>query len=104
MSEPTKGWRPLVLKTTALSGQGISALMDGIDQHQKHVKSLAEHEPDVMEIRGEIIDAVREYFDDIALQELVPTPEFAKLVSQVERHRSDPYKAARQIVQRLMRR
>jgi len=104
MSEPTKGWRPLVLKTTALSGQGISALMEGIDQHQKHVKGLAEHEPDVMEIRREIIDAVREYFDDIALQELISTPEFAKLVSQVERHRSDPYKAARQIVQRLMRR
>ena len=103
MSEPVKGWRPLVLKTTAVSGQGISALIGAIDQHQNHIKGLTEHQTDVLEIQSEVVGAVKRYFEEITLQELMSTQEFAKLVSKVERHKSDPYKAARKIVRRTMR-
>jgi LAO/AO transport system kinase len=102
MSEPTKGWRPLVLKTTALSGQGISALVEAITQHQQYVKDLAKHNTDKLSTRKEIIDAVKRYFEDITLQELSSTREFAKVVSQVQRRKSDPYKAARRIVRHIM--
>jgi LAO/AO transport system kinase len=103
MSEPVKGWRPPVLKTTALSGQGISALAEAISQHQQHVKNLAQHNIDALATRKEIIDAVKRYFEDITLQELTSTQEFAKIISQVERRKGDPYNAARQIVRRMIR-
>jgi len=104
MSEPIKDWRPRVLKTTALSGQGVLALREAISQHQEHVKDLAEHEIDVLETRREIIDAVKRYFEDITLQELTSTQEFAKVASQVEKRKSDPYKAARQIIRHMITR
>jgi len=103
MSEPIKGWRPRILKTTALSGEGISALVEAISQHEQHVKDLAEHNIDALATRKEIIDAVKRYFEEITLQELNLTQEFAKVVSQVEKRKSDPYKVARQIVRRMVR-
>ena len=102
MSEPSNGWRPRVLKTTALSGLGIPALVEAIDQHQKHVKSSEEHGADLLETEREIIDAVRRYFEDIMLHELMSTQEFAKAVSQVEKRQSDPYKAARRLVRHMI--
>lgn len=98
MSEPIKGWRPRVLKTAALSGQGISGVVEAISQHARHVKDSGEQKTDGLKARREIVDAAKRYFEDIALQELTSTREFAKLVSQVERRKIDPYTAARRIV------
>jgi LAO/AO transport system kinase len=103
MSEPTKGWRPRVLKTAALSGQGISALVEAISQHARHVKESGEQEAGGFKARREIVDAAKRYFEDIAVQELASTQEFTKLVSQVERRKMDPYTAARRIVGRIRR-
>jgi len=100
MSEAVKGWRPRVLKTAALSGQGISALVEAINQHALCVRDSGEqHEDDLA--RREIIDAAKQYFEDITIQELAFTREFSRLVSQVERRKIDPYTAARRIVGRV---
>ena len=99
ISEDTEDWRPRVLKTAALSGQGISALLEAINQHANYVRSSAEPKKDNLRIRREIIGAAKRYFDEITLQELASTKEFTRLTSQVEKHALDPYTAARRIVE-----
>ena len=101
MSEPIKGWRPRVLKTSALSGQGISALVEAINQHAQHIREMREQKKDGVGTRQEIVEAVKRYFEDITLQELTSTHEFATLISQVEKGKTDPYTAARRIVGRI---
>jgi LAO/AO transport system kinase len=101
ISEPIKGWRPLVLKTSALSGQGISALVDAIAQHAQHLKLSREGETYGQGARREIIEEAKRYFEDIRLKEIASTLEFEKLVAQVQRRKIDPYTAARRIVQGL---
>jgi len=102
MSEPIKGWRPMVLRTTALSGQGISDLTEAIGEHQRFLKGLAERGGDALETRRKVIDAVKRYFEDITLHELASTKIFANVVSQVETRKSDPYTAARRLVRRIV--
>jgi LAO/AO transport system kinase len=99
-SRTTTGWRPRVLKTTALSGQGISTLLETIDQHAGHVRGSAEPKINNLRIRREIIGAIKRYFEDITLQELSGTKEFTRLASQVEKRSLDPYAAARRILER----
>jgi len=41
------------------------------------------------------MDAAKNYFEDITLQELASTSELAKLILQVETRKVDPYTAAR---------
>ena len=102
MAEPINGWRPRVLKTNALSGDGIPALAEAIKQHAEH----KEHSPQTRDtqsdrIRREVLKATKRYFEDITIQELESTKAFAKFVSLVERRRMDPYTAARRLVERL---
>ncbi len=101
MVEKTKGWRPRVLKTAALSGQGISALLEAINQHIQYMRSSGEHGTNDLRIRKEIVDATKRYFEDITLQELASTQEFPKLVLQVKRQKIDPYTAARRLLRRM---
>jgi LAO/AO transport system kinase len=101
MTEPTKGWRPRVLKTAALSGQGIAALEQAINEHGQYLKNLSHKKIDDSQVRREILNAAGRYFDDIILQELSSSLEFAKLVSEVRRGKIDPYTAAQKIFGRM---
>jgi len=101
LSEPTEGWRPRVLKTSALSGEGMSTLVETITQHAHHLKQTHKQETDSLKARREIVDAAKRYFEDITLRELISTPEFAELASLVERRKIDPYTAARRVLQSI---
>lgn len=104
MSEPVDSWRPRVLKTNALSGDGITVLAEAIKQHAEHVK----HSPQTKDIqneriRREVLKATKLYFEDITIRELESSKAFAKLVSLVERRRLDPYTAAHRLVKGMKR-
>jgi LAO/AO transport system kinase len=101
MSEKTKGWRPRVLKTTALSGQGISTLVEAINQHNQHLRNSGAQKTDDLRIHIEIVDAAKRYFEDILLHELASTKEFTKLVAQVRKNKIDPYSAARKLIRHI---
>jgi LAO/AO transport system kinase len=103
MSDQIDGWRPKVVKTNALSGEGLSTLVEVMSQHAQYVKSTAGHNRDGRKARQEITNAVKRYFDSITLEQLVSTRQFAKLASQVERRKIDPYTAARRILKRTAR-
>lgn len=99
MAEPINGWSARVIKTNALSGDGISALAEAIEQHAEHVKDSPQMKGIQNErIRREVLEATKRYFEDVTIGEFESSKAFAKLVSLVERRRIDPYTAARRLV------
>jgi LAO/AO transport system kinase len=99
MAQPINGWRPRVIKTNALSGDGIPALAEAIKQHAEHTRNSHQtKEAQSERIRREVLEATKRYFEDITIQELESSGAFAKLVSLVARRRMDPYTAARRLV------
>lgn len=99
MSNPINGWRPRVLKTVATSGDGILALVEAINQHSLHVRNSKHlQEVEKRRLRSEVLDAAKQYFEDVSLQELASLRTFARLMAQVEAHKIDPYTAGRRLV------
>ncbi len=104
MSEPVNGWRPRVLKASALSGDGLDALVEAIEQHAKHMERSGEQaRSKELRLRRDFLEAARRYFEDIILEELASTPRFAKLMSEVEHGKVDPFTAARRLLERSSR-
>jgi LAO/AO transport system kinase len=103
ISDPVNGWRPKVVKTSALSGEGVSTLVETIKLHAQYIKSTVALKKDGRNARQLITNAIRRYFDSVTLERLVSTQEFAKLASEVERRKIDPYTAARRILKRTPR-
>ena len=95
MSEPLKGWRPRVLKITARSGEGVTALVEAIKQHSQHVRdSVRLGEMKKQRLRLDVIEAAKIYFEDVLLQETTSTDAFNRLMTKVEARKIDPYTAA----------
>jgi LAO/AO transport system kinase len=98
MSESVNGWRPRVVKTSALSGEGLPALAEAINQHAQYVKSVGTHKKDGLDVNREMTNAIKRYFNSITIAQLASTERFAKFASQVKRGKIDPYTAARRIL------
>ncbi|MGA8905546.1 MAG: methylmalonyl Co-A mutase-associated GTPase MeaB [Candidatus Bathyarchaeia archaeon] len=106
MVEPVTGWRPRVLKTIARSGDGVTGLIEAINQHSKYVKeSVGSRRADENWLRSEVLDAAKQYFEDISLKEMASSETFRKIMKQVAANKIDPYSAGRKLVnKRLTRR
>ena len=99
MSNPIDGWRPRVLKTIATTGDGITGLVEAIDQHSKHVRESKGHQKVAdSRLRSEVLDAAKRYFEDVSLLEVASSAAFKKMMKQVEGRRIDPYTAGRKLV------
>ena len=99
MSEPFRGWRPLVLKTVAMSGEGVTGLVEAINQHSKYLKDsdgLGKAKDD--RLRSEVLEAAKQYFEEISLKEIASSEMFRRIMKQVEANRIDPYSAGRKLV------
>lgn len=102
-AEPTGGWRPRVLKTSALSGEGVPALVEAIRQHAQHIKDSGQQEKlKSLRLRRDVLEATKRYFEDITLKDLTSSVKFTKLMLQVQERKMDPFKAARRIIGWMM--
>ena len=101
MSEEGDSWKPCVLKTIATSGSGVVALAEAITQHGLYLNQRGQvRGSDKERLRSEMLDAARRYFTEITLKKIQSSKEFARLLSEVERHRIDPYSAGRKLAER----
>ncbi|MGA8855993.1 MAG: methylmalonyl Co-A mutase-associated GTPase MeaB [Candidatus Bathyarchaeia archaeon] len=99
MSEHFRGWRPRVLKTVAMSGEGVTGLVEAINQHSKYLKDsdgLGKAKED--RLRSEVLEAAKQYFEEISLKEIASSELFQKIMKQVEANKIDPYSAGRKLV------
>ena len=102
MAEADQGWKPRVLKTSALSGEGVTALSEAIQQHSAYLKGSGKLESsNRLEVRRDVLEATRRYFEEVTLQEIALTREFSDGVASVETGKTDPYTVARNLVGRF---
>jgi len=99
MSESVNGWRPRVLKTNAITGEGVVALVEAINQHSQYVRNSGQlGRLEVERLRHDLLEAAKRYFEDVKLEELTSTNSFKRLLAQVEAREIDPYAAARRMI------
>jgi LAO/AO transport system kinase len=99
MGEPADGWRPRVVKTVATTGDGVTALAEAINQHAQHIRKLSQiRGQESKRLRSEVLDASKRYFDEIMLQEIASSKQFAKIFAQVKARKLDPFTAGRMLV------
>jgi LAO/AO transport system kinase len=106
MSEPFQGWRPRVLKTVAMSGEGVTGLVEAINQHAKYLgDSGGLRKTRDARLPSEVLEVAKQYFEEVTLKEIATSEMFQKIMRQVSANKIDPYSAGRKLVsKRLARR
>jgi LAO/AO transport system kinase len=98
------GWRPPVLKTVAVKGTGVPAVVDAIEKFQKHLEIGSLREKRLSKrIQSELVDAAFSDFYHQTVKRLGDQRELDALVGRVVKRELDPETAASRLVGIILR-
>ncbi|MDH7489628.1 MAG: methylmalonyl Co-A mutase-associated GTPase MeaB [Anaerolineae bacterium] len=96
-------WRPPIIKTVAIRGDGVPDLVDRVEAHYDHLRDsglLARKEEE--RVRDELVALLQHELTQALLASLRPG-ELDEWVRRVARREADPYAAAQSLVHRRSR-
>jgi LAO/AO transport system kinase len=98
------GWRPPVLKTVALKGTGIPALVDALEKFRDHLEKNGLREKRLRGmVESELIEAAFSDFYNESVPRLKNQKELDRLVTMVVKRELDPETAAAKLVKTIAR-
>ena len=96
------GWRPRVLKTSALKGTGISSLVDALEKYRKHLIDKGSREKNFRtKIEAELVETAYSDFYHVTVDRLKRDPDWDLVVGRVVKHEIDPETAASRLVRTI---
>jgi len=104
MNPEREKWRPPVVKTTAITGEGIAELLDKIDQHGKYLEAGAIDTRRRQRVETELVEAIKEKVAESIVDELKQTGDLDKLVQRILAKETDPYSAADMLLDKRLKR
>jgi len=94
------GWRPPVLKTVAVKGTGVPAVVDALEKFRKHLEVGSLREKRLRKrIESELVDAAFSDFCHQTIRRLEDQKELDGLVGRVVKRELDPETAASRLVE-----
>jgi GTPase len=101
--DPDRAWKPPIVLTEALRGEGVPDLWAKIEEHRAHLEAGGELEQRRRRnLAGEVF-AVASARAKVRLEEAVAEdPELRRLLDEVQSRRLDPLSAVREIIDRVL--
>ena len=96
------GWRPPVLKTSALKGTGIAGLVDALEKYRKHIDEHGSREKMArVKIEAELVETAYSDFYRDTVDRLKGQKDWDLLLDRVLKHQVDPETAASQLARTI---
>lgn len=98
-------WKPSVLKTTALTGEGVSELIGKIEQHRCFLECNTECRSARMRSKAEaeLVEAIREKVTSSIIEELRRNGTFEEALHEILEKKTDPASAAQKLARKGVR-
>jgi len=103
MASEKKGWKPLVIKTSALTGEGIAELLERIDEHAKYLKTGPIDERRKERIESELLEALTQKITESIVSELKQKEQWNKITQEILSRETDPYSAADKLLAKQLK-
>jgi len=105
LNNKKRPWKPQVLKTVALTGEGIPELIEQIEQHRRFLEGNVECKTALLRTKteAELAEAIRERVTNSVIEELKRKDEFDELVHEIMERQTDPTSAARKLLKRALK-
>jgi LAO/AO transport system kinase len=99
-----EGWRPPIVLTEALQGEGIEELWDKVEEHRRYLEEnqlLAERR--AQHLAGEVFAVASARARSHLEQAVTDDPELQRLLGEVQRRELDPLTAVREILEKVFK-
>jgi LAO/AO transport system kinase len=100
-----KAWKTPILKTVALTGEGVPELVEKLEQHACFLREEAKNRTDFLRTRAEaeLIEALKDKMVDSVVDDLKKSGKFEELLKRILQKEIDPASAAEKIIRRKLR-
>lgn len=96
-------WKPPILKTTALTGEGVPQLIEKLEEHRRYMEKEKERRKSLLRAEAELLEAVREKVTNTIVDELKREEKYEELLQKILDKEIDPTSAAEKLLQRKLR-
>lgn len=103
MNTEKTGWKPSVLKITALTGEGITELLARIEEHREYLKTGVLEASRREKVETELVEAIKQRIAESVIEGLKRKGEWERLTQKILARETDPYSAADMLLKKSKR-
>lgn len=98
-------WKPPVLKTIAITGEGVRELVDKIEEHRCFLEGNTERRIALLKNRAEaeLVEAIKEKAADVLIDELRRKGKLDELLQRILEKKIDPTSAAEKVLKETLK-
>ena len=104
LNDKKTAWKQPILKTTALTGEGVPELVEKIEEHRRFLEKEVGRERDLEKAETELVEAIKEGIARSIIDELKREGKFEELTRKIVERRTDPASAAEKLLREQLRR
>ncbi|MEM3623517.1 MAG: methylmalonyl Co-A mutase-associated GTPase MeaB [Candidatus Bathyarchaeia archaeon] len=93
-----KAWKPPVLKTVALTGEGVPQLIEKLEEHRNFLKKEKAGEKSLLRAETELVEAIKEKAVNSIIEELKREGKFQEALQKIIAKKMDPASAAEELL------
>jgi LAO/AO transport system kinase len=91
-------WKTPILKTTALTGEGVPQLIEKIEEHKRFLEKEIGHKRSLGKAEAELVEAIKEKVTSSIIEELKKEGKFEELLQKIVEREIDPASAAEKLL------
>lgn len=105
LSNKQTAWKPPVLKTTAITGEGVRELVDKTEEHRCFLEGNTECRTALLKNRAEaeLVEAIKEKVADTLIDELRRKGKLDELLQRILEKKVDPTSAAEKVLKETLK-
>jgi LAO/AO transport system kinase len=96
-------WKPPVIKTIALSGEGVSELLEKVNSHKQLLETRMMNAKLKQKLETELIEAVKEKVVEFVIKDLKRGEDLDQLIQEISNKKIDLYSAAEKLAKKITR-
>ncbi|MEM2281769.1 MAG: methylmalonyl Co-A mutase-associated GTPase MeaB [Candidatus Bathyarchaeia archaeon] len=98
LDDRAKAWNPPVIKTVAITGEGVPQLLDKIEEHRRFLQKELWQKRSWERAQTELIEAIRDKVTSSIIEKLKREKRFEKILKQIVNREMDPATAAEKLL------
>lgn len=100
LNNKEKMWKTPILKTNALTGEGVQQLVETLREHKLFLEKEKEREKNLSRVEAELTEAIKEKVVSAIMDELKKEGEFEELLQKILEKKMDPASAADRLLRK----
>ncbi|MBS7607824.1 MAG: methylmalonyl Co-A mutase-associated GTPase MeaB [Candidatus Bathyarchaeia archaeon] len=102
LDDRVKAWNPPIVKTVAVTGEGVPQLLDKIEEHRQFLQRELLQKRSWEKAQAELVEAIRDKVTSSIIEKLKREKRFEKILQQIVNREIDPATAAEKLLNQEM--